>query len=149
MLYRPRRGLLGLPPGVLRARPETIVRLGQSRMAVTDFGLERLMQRTLDALKRAGPQARVRYLGRVRIDDLPQPVLGFDVRVPRQISDPPTMALYIDPRRELPCGAVLRSSDGTLVGAYFYRDLRTDIALTDDDFVIRDEPHAAASRSTP
>ncbi len=147
VLYRPRRGLFGSRPTVLRVRPQTVVRLGQSRVPITDFGLERLMQRTVATIARAADAAQVRYLGRVRIDDLPRPVHAFEVRVPRRFSDPPAMELYIDPVRELPCGAVLRSAAGTLQAAYFYRDLRTDVSLTDADFTIHAPPDER--RSTP
>lgn len=149
VLYRPRRGWLGGRPSVLRASPQTVVNLGQSRVPLTDFGLERLMQRTLEALDHAGGAAVVRYRGRVQIDDLPRPVQAFEIRVPAAASDPPVMELYIDPARELPCGAVLRSASGTLEAAYFYRDLCTDVALSDADFTIHDTPPAAAQRSTP
>lgn len=146
VLYRPRHGWLGGPPGVLRADPRTAVRLGQSLRPITDFGFEQLMVQTLDAIRRAGAAAVVTYRGRVRIDDVPQPVEALTIRVPPAVSRPPVMELYIDPQQRLPVCAVLRSESGQLEAAYVYRDIRTDLHLTDDDF--RLEPPEQHARDT-
>ncbi len=143
VLYRPRRGWLGGPPGVLEADPGTAVRLGQSLRPITDFGLERLMEQTLDAIRRAGGAAVVTACGPVYIDDIPQPVEALTIRVPPEVSRPPVIELYIDPRRELPVCAVLRSTSGRLEAAYIYRDIDTDVHVRDDDFRLEPpEQHA-------
>lgn len=141
--FIPRHGLLGLKPGVTKIDPMTSVTWGESLNPVTDFGLERLMQRTLASLKEAGDNVIVRYEGLRQMDGYERTVHFIHIEYPARKIGEPIQELYIDVATDLPAGTVIRHADGSLHAAYIYGSLNTKVQLTDEDFLLD------AERTTP
>ncbi len=135
------------PPGVNRVSLSTPVFWGESQRPLTDFGLERLMERTLAATDRAGAEAEVRYEALVRLRNEGPPVHFIRIEVPTKQSRTPVQELYIDADTNLPAGTVLRRASGDVNAAYFYEDLDTNVTLTDNDFLLPAEREERASES--
>lgn len=135
--FVPRRGFLGLRPGIAAADVQTPVLWGETRYPVTDFGLERMVQRALTSIREAAGQAHIRWVGLAR---LPGGRLAHHIRV--RFADgrrPAIHDLYVDQRTDLPACAVLRHEDGRLEAVYLYQDLHTDVRLGDEDFLLEAE----------
>jgi len=145
--FTPRFGILGLKPGIVRVDPMTPVTWGESRGPVTDFGLERLMDKTFDALNGAPDAAVVVYRGRVVPTGLKS--AAHHVRLTYEGTDyrTPVQDLYIDPLRHLPVATELWLADGQLDARYLYEDVNADVVLTDADFLIEAERAAKLSAS--
>lgn len=146
--FIPRHGLFGLPPGISRVDLSTPVTFGESRYKLTDFGLERTMERLLDAIGRANGAETIAVDGPIMLDDPPRQAYKFRVEVPHNISDTPISEVFIDTQTNLPIATRLYSPSGKLEAAYTYRDLDTGVILTDADFLLdaeRDDPPAAAA----
>lgn len=144
--FRPRRGPLGLPPLTVHVDPMTPVHWGEARYPVTEFGLEKLMHRTLTSLEEAGPAARVIDAGIVTVPLLDRPGLGFRIDYPSGFASARTQELFVDPVTLLPLGARLTRPDGELEALYLYDELQLDVNLTNDDFLLEAErsPNPAA-----
>lgn len=141
MLLLPRRGLFGLPPTTTPLDLQTPVLWGKAKRPITEFGLARTLERTLEAITRVGPDppASVRYLHLKSLEQLDQPVHHV------QIDYPPGSAtkhqrqdLFIGAETRLPAGTFLWLPDGHLDAAYLYTELDLSIDLADEDFSITD-----------
>ena len=124
---------------------------------ITEFGLARTLERTLEAINRVGPDppASVRYLHLKSLEQLDQPVHHV------QIDYPPGSAtkhqrqdLFIGAETRLPAGTFLWLPDGHLDAAYLYTELDLSIDLADEDFSItarrlRTDPKPPTSHSPP
>ncbi len=140
VLLLPRSGLLGLPPSVGKFNPQDAVTFQKSRNPITDFGLARMMERTLQRIEAAerGGGAIVVYRGVETAGTEKRPAHRFSISLPK--SDPYSnkqMELFIDQQTELPSGAYMRLPDGKLDAMYLYEDVLTDVQLTAADFEIR------------
>jgi hypothetical protein len=134
---------LKAPPGINAIDPMTSVIWGESKRPLTDFGLERLMDRTLDSFNESGEDAIVEYRG---IENLPitdQPVHHLRLTYSGKRHAVPLQDLYIDIRTNLPAGTELRKDDETLDAAYYYYDIDTDVDLTDESFLLSVEQSAS------
>lgn len=145
--FVPRHGLFGLPPGVTRVDLQTPVTWGEARRPLSDFGLERLMDRTLSALQEAGSKVTIEYLGLEQLarmsGDGTRRVHHFRFRYAPGASDTPEVHFYADAATDLPVRTRLLSAGDELDGEYDYDDLNTQVTLRDDDFVLdaeRPEP---------
>lgn len=145
--FVPRHGLFGLRPGITRVNVRTPVRWGEARYPLTDFGLQRSMERVIDAVEAAGPDAEVRYLGRVSEGDPPIEAHRIRVTVPGRFSVTPTSELNVDTQTHLLIATRLFSVTGRLEAAYTYHDLDTSVALTDDDFLMNAEREPRTARA--
>jgi len=121
----PRRGLFGLKPAPGRFRPEDAVAFGKSRNVITDFGLHRMIQRTLkriaDAVSHGG--AKLRYVGLELLEG--RPAHRFELQYPKaDIYPNKRQDLYVDAQTELPLGTYLWLPNGDLDALYLYLDLR-------------------------
>jgi len=120
----PRRGFLGLPPVVSRFPPQDAITWGKARNAITDFGVHRMLARTLDRLEQS-PRwggAKVRYVDRVRVERTE--ALHFEILYPAADTWPnKRQDLLFDVARGLPLGTSLWLPDGRLDAAYFYMNL--------------------------
>lgn len=164
VLLLPRRGLLGLPPTVGRFNVQDAVSFQKARNPITDFGLARMMERTIDRVAAAESLggATVRYVGREpikseRADNAPL-AHRFELTFPQRDPYPnKRMDLYIDPERHVPMGVWLWLPDGKLDAMYTYENIEPAATWSDNDFEIVDkssktrtptksmkgEPHAA------
>ena len=145
--FVPRHGLFGLPPGITRVALSTPVTWGEARYPVTDFGLQRLMERILDNIRRAGVAHKLAYLGLARLTDDGPALHRIRVEVPTTVASAPMTELYVDPHTHLPVASRLFAEDGSLEAAYDYTDLDTSVHLTDDDFLLTAE--RAANPANP
>lgn len=147
VLLLPRKGLLGLPATVGKFNPQDAVTFQKSRNPITDFGLARMMERTLKRIEDAerGGGATVVYRGVEPAGTQKRPAHRFSISLPK--SDPYTnkqMELFIDQQTELPLGAYMRLPDGKLDAMYLYEDVQTDVQFSAPDFEI----HAGTSGKT-
>ena len=58
---------------------------------------------------------------------------GSTPPLPTTLKKVPIQELYIDFETDLPAGTVLTYPSGKIDAAYFYRDLDTNVELTDED----------------
>lgn len=137
--FTPRFGILGLKPGVVRIDPMTSVVWGESRGPVTDFGIERLIDKTFVAYEDASNSAIVEYLGVTKPTGLASPAHHIRLRYEGTDYTTPVQDLYIDPVRHLPVATELWLASGELDARYLYEALDPQVSLTDDDFLIEAE----------
>ncbi len=144
-----RRGLLGLEPLVISVDVNTPVLWGESRYPITEFGLEKLMRRTLDSVAEAG-DVRIRYQGLTTLGAAERLVHHLRLEYPSSYSRTPVQELFIDAATDLPAGTLLKLASGALDSAYFYEDIDPHVNLTDDDFMLECErARTPASASRP
>lgn len=137
LIVRERRGWLGLPPTTRRIDPMEAVKWGGSKRPITDFGLSRMMERTLATIDEPplGEPARIRYAG---IDELePTGTMAHHfviLRATTKASPCPRQDLWIDVETVLPAGSSLVLPDGKIDALYLYADVQADDSLSDEDF---------------
>lgn len=127
------------PPAVNRVDLQTPVAFGESKRPLTDFGLERLMERTLAALEQAEGEVVVRYEGLVQLPDDGPTVHHIHLEYPAAQYRVPVQELYVDVATDLPAGTVLKLASGDIDAAYFYADLNPAVRLADEDFLLAAE----------
>ncbi len=151
----PRNGLLGMKPEVANYNPQDAVTFQKARNPITDFGLARMMERTLKRVADANGAATIQYVGVVPMGVEKIPTHKFELRFPATDPFPnKIMELLIDQRTELPVGVWLRLPSGKLDAMYAYEDLDPQVTLGGDDFAIRpvtngQQPAKAAAPRTP
>ncbi len=136
---------LAPPPAINRVDLLTPVLLGESKRPLTDFGLEKTMARILATLDKAGSGATLSYLGVVEREAGGPRVHHIRVEYAPTGGKAPSQDLYFHLGSGLPAGAVLRTAVGQLDAAYAYDDIRPDVGLRDEDFLLEVERGAAAS----
>lgn len=122
------------PPQINTVDLQTPVVWGESKRPLTDFGLERMMERTLASLERAGDHVIVRYEPPLVLPESGRAVHHLHLEYPPTQHRVPIQELYIDVLTDLPAGTVLKFPAGTIDAAYFYMDIDPAVTLTDDDF---------------
>lgn len=127
------------PPAVNKVDLQTPVAWGESKRPLTDFGLERLMEQTVTSMDKSGNAVVVTYEGLFELPETGATVhhlrlVYSDVQHPVPIQD-----LYIDTKTDVPSGTILKHTDGRIDSAYFYKGLKTDVPLTDQDFLLESE----------
>lgn len=142
--FVPRHGFLGLAPTLTKVALATPVVWGEARRPVTDFGLEKLIARTLETLARAGERGAIRYLGQVERGVARAHHLRLEYST--DFTPTPTQDLYIDAATHLPLATEIRLADGGLDASYQYEELDASVTLADGDFVL-DAERAAESRA--
>jgi len=142
LLIMPRRGLLpGLPPTLGRYRVEDPVLWGKAKRRITEFGLARMIERTLEAIDRAEPHraATVTYRGLKQLEQLDQEVYHLDIHYPPGSGARHTRQdLFVGAETRLAAGVLLWLTDDVLDAAYLYSQLDLTARLRDEDFTIRD-----------
>jgi hypothetical protein len=136
------------PPGVNRVELQTPVIWGESKRPLTDFGLERLMEHSLESLDDAGENVVVTYEGLLHLPETGATVHHLHLLYPERLQRVPVQELYIDVANDLPAGTVLKYASGRIDAAYFYEDLNAKVALTDEDFLL-DAERAARAGAAP
>lgn len=124
------------PPGINKVDLQTPVAWGETKHPLTDFGLERLMERTTRSMAEAGDQVVIRYDGLLTLPQTGATVHGLHLAYSESFLRVPVQELYIDVRTDLPAGTILKYANGRIDAAYYYEDLRTDVRLTDGDFLL-------------
>ena len=134
----------GMPVGFIRLKPQVrIVRVvdsiiwGKAKNPVTDFGLARVVQRTLKRFEdpATADGMGIAYVGVVDLEPIQRPAHHLRIDLPpipgvscnRQ-------DFYIDAETLLPAGTDLWLPNGKLDARYRYTNVRTDVQLTDADF---------------
>ncbi len=133
---------LAPPPGVNKVDLQTPVTWGESKRPLTDFGLESLMERTLQSLDEAKGDVVVTYEGLLKLPETGAIVHHLRLAYPESLKRVPVQELYIDVATDLPAGTVLKYSSGRIDAAYFYEDLNTAARISDDDFLLDAEKQA-------
>lgn len=135
-----RKGLLGLRPSIERYDPGLAVTFGKSRNSITDFGLYRMIHRTLRRYANAAQHggATIRYIGLAVVEGIP--VNHFELTYPKDDPFPnKRQDLYIDAASGLPLGTRLWLPNNQLDALYYYLDVRVPpTPLADDVFTIRE-----------
>ncbi len=137
--FVPRIWFPPLRRGINEVDLRTPVLLGETLNPVTDFGLRRLMERTLATFARFGRRAEVTFRGRVAHPLSEEPMYWLHIEVPHDAHPQPIQDLYIDPATHLPAGTIIRRPDGVIHAAYYYSDLDRNVVLTDEDFLLEYE----------
>lgn len=137
--FVPRNGFLGLPPSVTTVDVQTPVTWGESRYPMTDFGVARLMARTLESMSRAGDALKLAYRGLAVLPGSERRVHHFHMDFPPADFPNPALDLYVDEQTQLPAGAVMRRPSGEVDSAYFYSELNSQVALHREDFLLEAE----------
>jgi hypothetical protein len=124
------------PPGINRIDPQASVTWGESKHPITDFGLERLMERTLVSTQKAGDDVVLSYMGLEVLPQTETTVHHLHLAYSENFLRVPIQELYVDVATDLPAGTVLKFGSGRIDAAYYYEKLNTSVRLTDDDFVL-------------
>jgi hypothetical protein len=137
-----RHWIVGLlpPPQVNQVDLLAPVTWGESKRPLTEFGLERLVQRTLDSLHAAGTDALLTYEGLVQLPETGTTVHHLHLEYPAGRYKVPIQELYIDVATDRPVGTVFKLASGQLDASYFYTEINTQVRLTDQDFLLDAEP---------
>ncbi len=151
--FVPRHGLFGLPPSITRIGLRTPVIWGESRYPLTDFGLERMMERTFASIERAGDDWTILYQGLTKLSETDRVAHYLRLEFPPSQHKTPIQELFVDIETDLPvCTRILYHS-GKLEAAYVWADVNTDVTFTEEDFLLdaereqRDEQTQAATAS--
>jgi hypothetical protein len=134
---------LAPPPAVNKVDLLTPVTWGESKRPLTDFGLERLMERTLNSLHTAGDDVLLTYEGLCQLSDGGPTVHHLHLEYPPARYKVPVQELYVDVASDLPAGTILKLASGELDASYFYADVNTNVRLTDRDFALEAEQRGA------
>lgn len=127
------------PPGINKVDLQTPVTWGESKRPLTDFGLERLMERTLTSLEQAGEDVVVTYQGLMSLAETDTTVHHLHLAYPESQFRVPIQELYVDVQTDLPVGTVLKYASGRIDAAYFYERIDTHVKLTNADFKLNTE----------
>lgn len=133
------------PPGINEIDLQTPVTWGETKRPLTDFGLERLMERTLKSLHDSGNDAVVEYVGLARTETSARTVHHIRLTYSPAKYPVPVQELYVDVQTDLPAGTELKLPNGVVDAAYFYDKVDPTVRLTDADFLLtveRTEPAA-------
>ena len=127
------------PPGINKVDLQTPVLWGESKHPLTDFGLQRLMERTLKSLDDAGENVVVTYEGLLVLPQTGATVHHLHLAYSQALMRVPIQELYIDVATDLPAGTILKLASGRIDAAYFYEDLNPKVTLSDADFLLEVE----------
>jgi hypothetical protein len=147
MQLLPRRGPFGLPPAVMALDLDAPILWGKAKRRITEFGLARMLERTLEALDRRdqGNPPTIRYLGLKDLEQLDQPAHQLRIDYPPESGAKHAVQdLFIGADTKLPAGTFLWLAGEQLDAAYLYSELDLTPNLKDEDFAIN--PGAARTR---
>lgn len=136
-----RRGLLGLPAQPAAYDPMDGVRFWRTRNPITDFGVHRMIVRTLkrydDAAALGG--ARLTYVGQRMVENTL--VRHFEVHYPKADPFPnKRQDLFIEVASGVPVGTNLWLPDGKLDATYLYLDRQVPAAPMADELFTLTKP---------
>jgi len=137
--FVPRRGLFGLPPRITRVDLQTPVTWGEANYPLTEFGLERMMERTLGNVEEAGDDVAISYQGLTKLSEYDGVVHYLRLDFPPSQHKAPVQELFVDVETDLPACTRILYSSGKLAAAYVWDDVNPNVTLTDDDFLLEAE----------
>ena len=149
--FVPRHGLFGLAPGINTIDVMTPVVWGEARRPITDFGLENMLNRSLETYDQNPGDGTAEFVGVTTVLDPPRRVC--EVRLTYRTARPetPVQELYLDPETDFPVCVLIKRPDGSLDAAYVYESIDRNVKLSDADFLMdleraRADSPAAATR---
>ena len=134
--FIPRNGLFGLSPTLHKVELQTPVIWGEARHPMTEFGLERMMEHTLEALRESGDEYSMTYEGLTKLNEYDAPVHAFKFTLPSRLFAAPMREVYVDAATDLPACTRILYTNGKLEAAYIWADVNPDVNFTDDDFIL-------------
>lgn len=134
--FTPRPQLFNLPYRVYRVSPNTPVNWGECRYPVTEFGVEKLIQRTLETIAMDPTRTHVTYVGTGSFPGSSKPAHRIRIDYPPETNPAPVQELFIDPQTNLPLHTEMRFADGAIDTAYTYEGMDATVKLTDADFLL-------------
>jgi hypothetical protein len=134
--FTPRPQLFNLPYRVYRVNPVTPVNWGECRYPVTEFGVEILMDRTLQTIAADPAGTRVTYIGTEPAPGSTRIAHRIRIDYPPDTNPAPVQELFIDAQTNIPLHTEMRFADGAIDTAYTYENLDPTVTLTDSDFVL-------------
>jgi hypothetical protein len=153
VVVRERKGALPFLPRMVRSVDIMLpVKLGKSKNPITDFGLKRMVQRTL--LPFDNPEVAkvmtIQYKGLIVLEPINRTVHYIRIDRPRMEGFQYThQDVYFDAETLLPAGTDLYLPNDVLDVRYRYTDVNTDVRLTDADFRLsKDHPAEATKPAT-
>lgn len=141
----PRKGLFGLPASIGNYPAPWGVLFNKTRNPITDFGPRRMMERTLDRIKKAQPlgEVKINVIGLAEVGPEKQRCFHFEIRYPpRDEYACKLQDLFIDVETRLPVETRLWLTHGnkrtpeTLDAVYRFTNLQPNVEVTDAHFVI-------------
>lgn len=153
LVIRERKGVfLFVPPQVRVIDVMFPVKIGKAKNPITDFGLARIVERTL--LPFDDPDIRavmtVAYQGVTPLDSTGAAAHHLRIERPQIKSMIYTRQdFYIDAQTLLPAGTDLYLPGDTLDVRYRYTEIRTDVHWTDADFRLSKDHPASADSPQP
>jgi hypothetical protein len=151
VLLLPRKGAMGQPPKTQAYPPSFAMLFAKSRNPITDFGVRRLLERTLDRIAKAEKvgEVSIKLRDPTEIGPDKEPCFYLELRYPAGDPFPCKLQdLYISARTKLPVATYLwlpgkiERCDATLDGMYVYSNLRAVEHLVDSHFKIEKERDA-------
>lgn len=128
---------LKAPPGINAVGRDFAQSVGESRRSVTDFGLDKLLKRTIDTVAEVGrANVRIEYVGWVEVERTGRTAHHLRLTYDPATKPVNTQDLYIDVRTGLPVGTELRLPNGALDAQYYYLDVRAREDFSDADFLL-------------
>ncbi len=152
VVLMPRKGAFGMKPSLRKYPPHFAVLFHQSRNPITDFGPQRMMERTIDRIEKAQKlgELKMRYVGVADIGPAKEPCFHIEVIYPPQDEfECKLHDLYIHTNTFLPVASYLwlsrtdERSDDTLDAFYVYAQMQPNVPLSENDFVIDVDPAKA------
>jgi hypothetical protein len=127
------------PPHVNSVDLQAPIIFGVARGPITDFGLERLMERTLRSLEGAGNEVVISYQGLVTLPDNGPTAHDIRLEYSGLKYKLPVQELYVDVTTDLPAGTVLKRASGEIDASYFYSAVDRHVGFDDNDFRLEAE----------
>lgn len=146
VVVRERRGVFPFPPQVRQVPLMLPVQVGRAKRPVTDFGLARMLYRTLEPIDdpELHDDITFEYLGVTEDEIIGRPVHHLAIHRPvRSGWVHAKQDLYIDAETTLPAGTDLWLESGDLDGRYRYTDIDLDPTFDAQTFRL-DEGHPEA-----
>lgn len=140
LIVRERRGMLGLPPTIRIVNPMDAVIFGRSKRPITDFGLTKMVGRTLTTIDKPpkGEPAKISYEGIVTLEQTGVTAHHLVILRATTLESPcPKQDLWIDVATDLPAGTRLVLPNDATDGLYLYYDVKADTSLSDADFQVK------------
>lgn len=137
--FIPRNGLFGLSPTLHKVELTTPVTWGEARYPMTEFGLERMMERTLTTLSEAGDEYTVSYEGLTQIAGHSGAVHFFRFELPPRKFPASIREVYIDAASDLPAATRILFPSGRLDAAYVWSEVNPAVTFSDEDFLLEAE----------
>lgn len=144
--FVPRIWMPPLLPGINTIDLDTPVIWGEAKRPLTAFGLERLMEQTMDSVRGAGDELILRYDGLLRLEESGVTVHHLHIELPASRYKVNVQELYVEVATDLPAGTVLKFPNGMIDAAYFYAALDRSTPITDDDLVMDYERERARKK---